>query len=584
MDREIGAKGEALKLNLGQQTEIQNQLLEINSYEGIDFLKQSLANHEEKRRGIETKITNIQTRGLTVKQIEQKISLLEQAVRRIDSQIKDYSNQLIHKITDKQEYKEILNYILSADFSGSIAETIEKQIKNIDSLMLLFDGEIKLTSGLKKSNVPSLDALKEELISTQKEKDDYDKLLPVAMDLESAKNDLDIIKQAIRIVTERIRKTDEKPNIEKALSELIAVFSETTTGKEKLEKELNILSEEIVRKTESIGVLTEEKDRLDNRAKELRQWKEEVENIPFDPKENEETEPLKSIYAKIRHHNSQRETLKANKDVTFEKLKNKVNSTEADEEKFVSFIEDEIACLTDKQKSVEIILQAISTQFANPAHLIVKRYGEFKEFVYNRFNNKLARTSISDIDALKIILNDNAKVLSDLKKISSIDEFTPQTSFDFDKTENLKVLNAYLDSGKKIEFAELFDIELRLTIDGKEKKLDLEKQDESTGTDIMIRLVIIMSIMNRLAISSKENKITIGIDEIARIDGKNRVQLFKFCKEHNFIPVCTSTEETILDGFDKYVLLYRPEKGMKTYISETSNVITQKKIKTNEGA
>jgi len=100
----------------------------------------------------------------------------------------------------------------------------------------------------------------------------------------------------------------------------------------------------------------------------------------------------------------------------------------------------------------------------------------------------------------------------------------------------------------------------------------------------MIRLVIIMCLINRLAISDKENKITIGIDEIARIDGRNRIQLFKFCKEHNFIPVCTSTEETILDGFDKYILLYRPEKGKQSYISEARNVITQKSIEANEGA
>ncbi len=203
----------------------------------------------------------------------------------------------------------------------------------------------------------------------------------------------------------------------------------------------------------------------------------------------------------------------------------------------------------------------------------------------HQFNSKLAKTSISDIESLKIVLNDNTKVISDLKKISSIEEFTPQTSFDFDKTENLKVLNSYLDSGKKIEFEELFDIELHLTKDGKEKKVDLIEQVESTGTDIMIRLVIIMSIINRLAINDKDNKITIAIDEIARVDGKNRIELFKFCKEHNFIPVCTSTEETILDGFDKYILLYRPQKGIESNISENHpNVITQVNIEANEGA
>jgi chromosome segregation ATPase len=564
---------------------LQKQIKEINTYEGIDFLKQSFANLDDKRKGIETRITNIQSRGLSVKQIEQKINILKQAVERIDKQVKDYSNQLIHKITDKQEHKEILNYILSSEFSASVTETIEKKISKIDSLMILFDGELKLKTELKKKEIPSLEVLKEELVSSQKEKDEYEKLLPVAQDLETAISELNSAKESIKEVNEKIRKTELKPNIEKKLSELVSAFSKTTEEKEALEKELKVLSELINRKTDSIKLLTEDKDKLDNRVKELRQWKEEVEKIPFDPIEIESTEALKTVYSKIKLHNTERETLKSNKDLTFEKLKNKVKSTLADEEEFVKYIEDEIACLSEKEKSVEIILQAISTQFANPAHILVKRYGEFKEFVVNQFNSKLSKIKISDIESLKIILNDNSKILNDLKKISAIDEFTTQMDFDFDKTENLKILNSYLDSGKKIEFDELFDIELNLTKDGKEKKVDLIDQVESTGTDIMIRLVIIMSIINRLAINDKDNKITIAIDEIARVDGKNRIELFKFCKEHNFIPVCTSTEETILDGFDKYILLYRPQKGKKANISENHpNVITQMNVEANEGA
>lgn len=585
LDRDIGAKGEGLKLNQEQQAELQKQIKEINSFEGIDFLKQTFANLDDKRKGIETRITNIQTRGLSAKQIEQKINSLKQTVERIDKQIKNYSNQLIHKVTDKQEQKEILNYILSSDFSASVTETIEKKIKKIDSLMLLFDGEIKLKAELKKKEIPSLEGLKEELVSTKKEKDEYDKLLPVAKDLEAATEELNSVKQSISEVNEKIRKTELKPTIEAKITDLVIAFAATTGEKESLEKELKILTEEIIRKTASITVLTEEKDKLNNRVNELRQWKEEVEAIPFEPVKFENTEALRTVYSKIKLHNTERETLRANKDLTFEKLKNKVKSNLADEEEFVRFVEDEIACLSDKEKSVETILQAISTQFANPAQLLVKRYGDFREFVVNSFNTKLSKTRISDIESLKIILNENTRVIDDLKKISSIENFSPQVSFDFEKAENLKVLNHYLDSGKKIEFEELFDIELHLTKDGKEKKVDLVDQVESTGTDIMIRLVIIMSIINRLAINDKDNKITIAIDEIARVDGKNRIELFKFCKEHNFIPVCTSTEETILDGFDKYILLYRPQKGKKANISESHpNVITQVTVEANEGA
>jgi hypothetical protein len=583
LDREIGGKDTELGLNTNQQNELLNQIKEINSYEGIDFLRQTFVNLDENRKTIETRITSIQTRGLSPKQIKLKISEHLQTMERIDGQIKDYSNQLIHKITDKQKDKEILNYILSPDFSASPNEIIKDKITKIESLMSLFNGKIELPLELKRKKIPSLDALRDELMATKKEKDEYEALLPISNDFESAKNELQIVMQSIKEVNEKIRKTESKPTIDKKLSDLKDTFAKTSTEKDKLEKDLKKLSTEIIQKTSSITGLTETKDKLDAREKELRRWKEEIEKIPLTPKEIESSEGLDLIYSKIKSHNAEREYLKTGKDLTFEKLKNRIKSTIADEEQFVKFVEDEIACLSDKEKSVETILQAISTQFANPAHTLIKRYSEFREFVVNKFNTKLSRAKISDIESLKIELNENTRVIDDLKKISSIDEFTPQTSIDFDKTENLKILNNYLDSGRKIDFAELFDIELHLTKDGKQKKVDLKAQVESTGTDIMIRMVIIMSVINRLAINHKDNKITIVIDEIARIDGKNRIELFKFCKEHNFLPICTSTEETILDGFDKYILLYRPLKGKKVNITEM-NIMTQERVETNEGA
>ena len=187
----------------------------------------------------------------------------------------------------------------------------------------------------------------------------------------------------------------------------------------------------------------------------------------------------------------------------------------------------------------------------------------------------MSRTKISDIESVKIELNDNKKLIEELRKISSIEELKSQMSLDFQQSENLKVLNNYLESGRKIEFEEMFDIELHIKKNGKERKVDLEKQADSDGTDRMIRLVIIITVINKLAISSKENMIVIFIDEIAQIDGKNRPELFKFCKEHNFLPICVSTEETMLNGFDKYYLMLRPKNGSKVNLNEKQHVIRQ---------
>jgi hypothetical protein len=582
LDREIGGKEVELKQIIEQQERYQKQINEINSFEGLPFLNQQFLNLDEKRKQIESSITRVAK--YSVKQLEQRISELKTSILKLDNQIKGYSNQLIHKITTNQKDREILNTILSTDFSSLPSRLIEKQISQIGSMMNFFDGEIKLPTDLKGSPIASLEELTEKLKIQKHEQEEYEKLLPVAVDFEKAQKELQEINAQLSEIKLKISKIESKPETEKLLEQQKLLFKNISSEKIQKEKDLKTLSEEITRKSSSIQVITEARDKLDKRIEELKKWKEETEKINLEPISYDSSETLNHIYNKLNLIKNDREQLKINKDRAFDNLKYRIKSTIADEEEFIKFIQDEIACLSDKQKSVETILQAISTQFANPAHILLKRYGEFKEFITNKFNSKLARTSISDIESLKIVLNDNTKIIDDLKKISSIEEFTPQISFDFEKAENLKVLNHYLDSGKKIEFEELFDIELHLTKDEKEKKVDLKAQVESTGTDIMIRLVIIMSVINRLAINDRDNKITIAIDEIARIDGKNRLELFRFCKEHNFLPVCTSTEETILDGFDKHILLFRPQKGKKVNISEQSNVITQKNVEANEGA
>lgn len=574
LDREIGGNEVELKQIAEEQADLQGQIAEINSYEGAQFLNQQLANYDKSRKEIETNLTRIER--YSVKQIEQKIADLKNQISRIDGQVKGYSNQLIHKLTDNQKDKEILNSILSADFSSQPSDLIEKKITKLGSLMQLFDGQIKLPKGLKGSPIDSVEDLKAKLTELKKEREDYEKLLPVAVDFEKAQKQLEELKAGIEETKTKLAKLKTKPALDKELTKLNQQFKNISEKKEQLEKDLKTLNADITRKSNSISALTEAKDDLLKRIEELKIWKEEVEKINIVPVKVESKDTLNIIYSKLHMVGKDREQIKVNKDRAFDNLKHRIGSTESDEDIFIKFIEDEIACLSDKQKSIDTILQAISTQFANPAYTLLKRYAEFKEYIDSKFNYKLSQIKISDIEALKIVLNENTKIVEDLKSISSIQEFAPQARLDFDQSENLKVLNGYLDSGKKIHFEELFDIELQLTKGGKEKIVDLKEQVESTGTDIMIRLVIIMSVINRLAIDSKSNKVTITIDEIARVDGKNRLELFRFCKEHNFIPVCTSTEETILDGFDKYILMFRPQKGKKVNINEGyPNVMTQ---------
>lgn len=582
LNQNIGMVGQELKTIIEDKEKLQRQIDHINGLDSLEFLEQALENLDNKRREIEAKLTRIESQKLSSHQVEGKVSALTKAVDQKEKQIANYSQQLIHRIAKDQRNKELLNFILSEEFAGLSNDfNIELEVSEIGGLMQLFDGRIKLPGKLEPKQVASIQTLKSDLDSLKQELEEYQKLLPIVQDFENFQKSLRDKKRQIADVNEKIQKVKSKPGLVAQLREKEQLFQERYKGKEKLEKDLRILNENILRKTSASKIISEEKSKLEARIQELNRQKTEVEDISVEILTYDTEEGLEQIFVKIKMNNRGREELKSKKERSFEKLKYPLKSSLADENAFIAFVEDEIASLQGREKSIDNLLQAIATQFSNPAVKLLQRYHDYRAYIYNKFNSKLSKIKISDIESLKIELVGNEKVLSDLKKISSIQNISNQMLLDFEQSENLRTLNKYLDSGKKIDFEELFDIELHLTKDGKEKKVDLREQVESDGTDRVIRLIIIMSIINRLAIFDKENKIVIFIDEIATIDGNNRRELFKFCQEHNFIPICASPDETILDGFDKYYLLLRPRKGSKVNINENQHVMRQSVVATS---
>ena len=109
---------------------------------------------------------------------------------------------------------------------------------------------------------------------------------------------------------------------------------------------------------------------------------------------------------------------------------------------------------------------------------------------------------------------------------------------------------------------------------GQHKVVDLRNQIESDGTDKMIRMVIIMSIIHQIVINDEENKIVIFVDEIGTIDEANRIEILNFCKENNFVPISAAPLHPY-DGFDKYYLVRR-SKGKIVLSENNGNVIYRK--------
>jgi hypothetical protein len=85
-----------------------------------------------------------------------------------------------------------------------------------------------------------------------------------------------------------------------------------------------------------------------------------------------------------------------------------------------------------------------------------------------------------------------------------------------------------------------------------------------------------MAIINKLTINNEENKIVIFIDEVGTIDDENRIELLKFCKENNFVPISAALHP--YDGFDKYYKIFRSQ-GKIIVSAKNGNAMYRRKLK-----
>jgi energy-coupling factor transporter ATP-binding protein EcfA2 len=568
LDRKVGRKeGDILNRNAFLDEKEKRYRL-ISSLEPRDFLMQQLENLEKQRKEIEYNTTKVESENISVKQLEYRLRKQEEVVEALEVKIKNYNTLLMHQISDDENTRKMLGAVLSEQVLTLSDKKIKKKVGKVADLLKIFDGEVDI-KGLEPRQFETVEVLKSQLAEEKLEMERIQKLHEVANNYEKSLEELKDVNNEIVFVKQKLEDQNSKPKLEKEIQMIRDEIQELKNEKEEIEVNIRKSEEEIGKKTNVINDLIDANRIMQERIRELKNWRLELQesNIPFVECDNSES--IEQIYGKIKLFSKDKLELKTNKDKQFDKLREKLENNLASEDDFIKYMEEEIACLNDKEKSIDGLLQSISTQFANPAYALIKRYEEFKSFIANKFNEKLSSTAISNIESMKINLVDNHKLVNEILKISAIQDLKGNMLLEFDQSENLIALNNYLDTQRKVHFDELFDIELEIMLKGTIKKVDLGGQVESDGTDRMIRLVIIMAVINRLAINTEENRIALFIDEVATIDKHNRPQLVDFCRSHNFIPIFAAPDP--VPGFGKYYFIYR-DKG-PIFISDAKNAL-----------
>ncbi|MCB0585137.1 MAG: hypothetical protein KDD06_07430, partial [Phaeodactylibacter sp.] len=574
--QEVGVLRHKLQ-GVQEQMQHNEQIMQdIHELPPLPLLKQQLQNTQEVLDKLNFQLQEIKASGRSPEELERRRQRLQGSIEAKRKELANSENWLINHLADDAADIKLLNSILRPELGHLPKSAIRKKATRTERRVQIFDSEIQLPEDFKMQPLATPEELSAEITELERDQSRITQLLETIRNREALEKQRSETLEQQKKLENRIQLASCLPQVEEDIKALKKEQDKLAAAKEKTEKKLRQLDEAIERMEKGRQVVSEQVAAFRQQENELRRDQRELEALHLEhfvlEKDVESTtKDARSLYEGIRADHEKYQRLIEQKNRLFNQLKNKAQYDLADEKRFINALEQELKSLQDKEQSIETLLNNIAVQFANPAQKFLDSYEEFRTFIVNEFNYQLGRVSISNIESLKVELEPNERLQKDLQKIAGL-TLNTNTLFGQGEAANdhFETLREYLERGQVIPFSELFDLRLRLTVNGKARSVNLARQVESDGTDRMLRLIIIMTVINRLTVRSPENRIVLFIDEIATIDGKNRPQLVQYCQDNHYYPIFAAPD--MVDGFDRYAIIRRGA-GERIVIDEKIHLI-----------
>jgi DNA repair exonuclease SbcCD ATPase subunit len=515
--------------------------------------------------------------------LEARLVRLDQSIAQKEAQKNDIDNWLVAHLGKTEEARKLLNTILSPEVARLSREHIEQEVSKIEELIHIFDGKIRLPKNFPIKEMDTPEQIAEELEELRMERTRIANLLDTSRNQEELKKQLQQAKTERSQLEAQLHEVKQLPELNALLKKHQATSRQLARQLAQQEQACRELQETLQRLRNAIQLLQEENQEREQAYQQLERDQRDIEEmeLPLTDADIQELarkpETMQALMAEVKRLRKHLQEKREAKNRLFLQLREKTQFDLANEQQYIRQLEQEVLSVKDKERSIEGLLESIAVQFANPAQRFLDAYEEFKAFTHNEFNRTLGAINISNIESLSVVLEPNERLQADLRSIAEL-SLTTEGLFRMPghTAKRLDILREYLEKGQAIAFRDLFHLQLKLTINGKVRSVNLGKQVESDGTDRMLRLIIVMAVISRLSHRSPDNRIVLFIDEIATIDGKNRPQLVDFCRTHHFYPIFAAPD--IVDGFDQYVLIQRQEGG-QLVIDEQKHIIQVKRKK-----
>jgi hypothetical protein len=548
--------------------EIDKQLKEVEDYEPQDdhLMFQGLitkAETEDKQRiELEAQLTQLERSKFTLTEVDKAIKTLEKEITDEANSIKEFDNLLYQNISTDPEIIRKAYSLLSSKVAKLDKSKIKKEISKADFPFTFFDGKID-ASDIEIQKLPTINELQDDVETKKKELAEKKIQLEAIKNQNTLQGSVDSLKKSITTTNTLIGKVRNKPVLIKTKTDNEILINET------LKKSVTDTQIKIGEKDNEIekekGVLKIKKDEKKQYEDDLKKYRNHYQNFQDRQDIYEIEEILDEPFEKLHEKFSKTYNAFAGVDGTRERRKDlkdsinlKLKKDIQDIKQFIREVEEEISNIPQMDKVISNLLDTLSYEIGSPTFSFLTAFNDFKTFVYKSYNSKLAEYPVSNIQSVKVKIIEAEELIKDLDRISKL-KFSNGLDFDNTYTESKKALERQLteSKGKPIEIYDLFTIKVEITkVTGESEEIDLSKQVQSRGTNIVLKLYLFLNILKDLVQSANENKVVIYVDELDAIGQKNVKHLIQFCKDNNFIPIFAAPRK--VEGIQKYYMIKEP--------------------------
>ncbi len=580
--KEIGSLEEKHRQSEQKIRELDAMLRELSSL-SEPLLQQEQLELKHRSAKLQVALTNYEADGRPVKKLERDLKQAEQDLATASKQLETREAWLVNQLSPKLRTR--AEAILAENLARSTEAQFQQLPTTLDSPLTLGDGVLELPAGFADSSdhfsgggherleiQNSQEQLRERINTLQRSSSNLIKLLTTARQREELDTELQTTNKNLKAVEIKLQRLAKQPAYIDQLDEAKRQMSEYNSQlkgldqqREESRNQVNALERQVrdaERETERLASLL---SRIDAVLREVERWPINDEPPTAEESEVPQSERIERTFSELRQTHNHLETTRNAIGNTARELRERTGAEAIGPEVLIEELEQRYGVAKIERDDYRIAEDALIKQLAAPAGNLLDDYGRFAHYVSGTFNSALRKIEISDLKDLRLELEPNRRLHSDLKAIRSLNDVADDlfSANERDERRGLDLVRRYVSENRSIPLDQLFDLHLRMTRDGKSQRIDLDKQVESEGTNKLLRLVLALTATKELLDGSAEERLAIFLDEVATLDDRNRPALADFCRDHHFVPVFAAPKP--VDGFERYVFLSKQEGQLQLH-------------------